>query len=139
MTSWLGVVSRDHVRRGVASGFAQIGHGKKVGLARMQAGDGLIYYSPRVSLDSTAALKAFTAIGIVADDEPWQVDEGDGFTPWRRRVAYDTAAVEVPLERVKANLELTQGPNWGYSLRRGLIEISDADFGCIAAAMGSRP
>ncbi len=136
MTSWLGVVSRDHVRRGVASGFAQIGHGKKVGLARMRAGDGLVYYSPRASLDGTAALKAFTAIGVVADDAPWQADEG-GFTPWRRRVTYDTSAAEVPLERVKADLELTQKPNWGYSLRRGLIEISDADFGCIATAMGS--
>jgi len=37
---WLGVVSRDHVRRGVMLGIAQIGHGKKAGLVRMCPGDG---------------------------------------------------------------------------------------------------
>ncbi len=36
---WLGVVSRAHVRRGIALGIAQIGHGKRGGLARMNGGD----------------------------------------------------------------------------------------------------
>jgi hypothetical protein len=108
---WLGVVSRDHVQRGVALGIAQIGHGAKAGLARMRAGDGLVYYSSRISPESTVALKAFTAIGVVADDELWQL---------------------------QADLDLTQGPNWGYSLRRGLVALSPGDFQCIAEAMGSR-
>ena len=136
MSFWLGVVSRDHVQRGVGQGIAQIGHGAKAGLARMRAGDGLAYYSPRVAPDSTTTLRAFTAIGVVADDEVWQADEG-AFKPWRRRVAYVTAATEVPIGQVRADLELTQRPNWGYSLRRGLVELSHQDFECVAAAMGS--
>ncbi len=138
MSNWLGVASRDHVHRGVALGVAQIGHGAKGGLTRMRAGDGLVYYSPRAAFDGTTALRAFTAIGVVADDELWQADEG-AFRPWRRRVAYDTAATEVPLDQVRADLDLTQGPNWGYSLRRGLVELSRSDFGCLAGAMGSAP
>jgi len=31
MRFWLGVVSRDHVLRGVALGIAQIGHGRRSG------------------------------------------------------------------------------------------------------------
>jgi len=136
VTCWLGVVTRDHVQRAVGLGIAQIGHGKKAGLSRMRAGDGLVYYSPRRSLDSTAALRAFTAIGRVADDEVWQADE-EGFAPWRRRVEYDRNAAEVPVAQLQADLELTQGPNWGYPLRRGLVELSRHDFERIARAMGS--
>jgi len=137
MTAWLGVVTRDHVQRGVARGFAQIGHGKKAGLARMRAGDGLVHYSPRESLDGTVPLRAFTAIGRITDDELWQADEGE-FRPWRRRVHYDVGTIDVPLARLQPELELTQGPNWGYPLRRGLVGLSDRDFGYIARAMGSR-
>jgi hypothetical protein len=136
VTCWLGVVSRDHVQRGVRLGIAQIGHGKNAGLSRMRAGDGLVYYSPREALDDRRPLRAFTAIGRIADDEVWQADE-EGFTPWRRRVEYDAGAAEVPLVQLEADLDLTQGPNWGYPLRRGLVELSPHDFGRIASAMGS--
>lgn len=138
MTWWLGVVTRDHVRRGVALGIAQIGHGKNAGLARMRAGDGLVYYSPRSSLDSTTPLRAFTAVGTVADEEVFQADEGE-FRPWRRRVAYDPSAREVPVDELRHELDLTRGPNWGYALRRGLLELSAADARRIAEAMGQHP
>ena len=127
MTHWLGVVSADHVRRGVELGIAQIGHGSRAGLARMRAGDGLVYYSARPTLGGTASLRAFTAVGRIADDELWQADEGE-FQPWRRRVDYEPDGTPVPLRLVQADLELTRPPNWGYQLRRGLIELSPADF-----------
>jgi hypothetical protein len=136
VTYWLGVVSRDHVRQAVTLGVAQIGHGKKAGLARMRAGDSLVYYSPREVPDGPP-LRSFTAIGRIADGGVWQADEGE-FRPWRRRVEYDTGAAEVPLVQVQADLELTQGPYWGYPLRRGVVELSDHDFMRIARAMGSR-
>ena len=135
MTNWLGVVSREHVRRGIALGIAQIGHGKRGGLARMAAGDRLVYYSPRESLDSDRPLQAFTAIGRIADDEIWQADEGD-FMPWRRRVVYEAGAVDAPIRPLVGVLELTSGPSWGYQLRRGLLTLSEADFRVIAEAMG---
>ena len=136
VTAWLGVLSRDHVRQGVALGIAQIGHGQKAGLARMRAGDALIYYSPRETMGGTASLRAFTAIGRIADDELWPVDAGE-FRPWRRRMHYDRGSVDVPISGLQADLELTQAPNWGYPLRRGLVELSEHDYGRIARAMGS--
>lgn len=135
MAHWLGVVSRDHVTRGVALGIAQIGHGARGGLARMRAGDWLVYYSPRESLGTDRPLQAFTAIGRIADDEIWQADEGD-FRPWRRRVDYEPAALETPVRPLVGALELTRSPSWGYQLRRGLLELSEADFRTIAGAMG---
>jgi EVE domain len=134
---WLGVVSRDHVLRGVEEGIAQIGHGKSAGLGRMSAGDGFVYYSPRDAYPQGAPLKAFTAVGRVADDELWQADEGD-FKPWRRRIAYESAATEVPIADLRDRLDLTAKPNWGYALRRGLIQLSAEDFALIHAAMTAR-
>jgi hypothetical protein len=134
MTHWLGVVSRDHMRRGVALGIAQIGHGKRAGLARMQPGDWLVHYSPRTSLGTGGALQAFTAIGVVADEELWQADEGD-FRPWRRRVTYCDGTVDTPIRPLVDSLELTSTSNWGYQLRRGLLELSEHDFTVIRGAM----
>jgi EVE domain len=136
--NWLGVVSRDHVMRGVERGIVQTNHGTRAGLQRMTAGDGLVYYSPRTSYPKGEPLKAFTALGQIADDEVWQADEGD-FKPWRRRVDYEPDAIEVPIASLSEELELTSKPNWGYQLRRGLVELSDRDFALIRAAMTASP
>jgi hypothetical protein len=132
--NWLGVVTRDHVLRGVEKGIAQIGHGKATGLRQMSAGDGFVYYSPRDAYPKGAPVKAFTAIGRVTDDEVWQADEGE-FKPWRRRIDYEPGAAEVPIADLSDRLDLTAKPNWGYALRRGLVELSPEDFALIHAAM----
>jgi len=134
VTAWLGVVSAEHVRRGVAQGIAQIGHGKRTGLARMRPGDTLIYYSAQERLGGPRDLRQFTALGIVADDEIWQVDEDD-FRPHRRRVDDATDARPVALDRLGDALELTAAPNWGQQLRRGLVVVSDHDAAVIRDAM----
>lgn len=133
-TNWLGVVSAEHVRRGVGLGIAQIGHGRRSGLARLHAGDHLVYYSPRERLGDPVVLQQFTAIGEVADDEIWQADEGD-FRPFRRRVHYETDSHPVALADVADALELTSQPNWGYQLRRGLLVLSARDYQTVHAAM----
>ncbi|WP_431682424.1 EVE domain-containing protein [Kitasatospora sp. KL5] len=133
MRAWLGVVCRDHVARGTELGIAQLNHGRRDSIARLGPGDWLVYYSPRTSLAGGRPLRAFTAIGRVADDEIWQADEG-GFKPWRRRVDYLPAA-DAPLARFDGALDLTSAPNWGYRLRRGLVELTDHDLGLVRAAM----
>ena len=133
MTAWLGVVSADHVARGVGLGIAQIGHGGKAGVARMGAGDLLVYYSPRQTLGG-APLRAFTAVGHVVDEQPWQADEGE-FRPWRRRIDYDPDATTVPLADVQGDLELCRDPHWGYQLRRGLVQLSGHDADVLVEAM----
>ncbi|MGA2006350.1 MAG: EVE domain-containing protein [Solirubrobacteraceae bacterium] len=135
MRYWLGVVSRDHVKRGIELGIAQIGHGGRAGVARMHAGDWLIYYSPRASIASREPLQAFTAIGEIADQDVWQADEGD-FKPWRRRVAYVANAADAPIAPLTKALDLTSTPNWGHQLRRGLLELTEPDFLAIRTAMG---
>ena len=135
MKYWIGVVSKDHVMRGVDLGIAQIGHGKRTGLARMHAGDGFVYYSPKESLGSTTPLQAFTAIGEIADSEIWQADEGN-FQPWRRKVTYFKSQ-DAQIRPLLELLSFAKGKtNWGYSFRYGLIEITEDDFNTIAAAMG---
>jgi len=133
MQAWLGVVSAEHVRRGVSLGIAQIGHGKRAGVARIREGDTLVYYSPVDRLGDSAPLRQFTAIGTVAADVIWQADE-DGFTPFRRRVRYETAH-PVSLNQVKRLLSLTSAPNWGYQLRRGLVALGADDVAVLRAAM----
>jgi hypothetical protein len=133
VNAWLGVASAEHVRRGVNLGIAQIGHGKRAGLARMKAGDTLVYYSPVERLGDGAPLRRFTALGTVADDEIWQADEGD-FKPFRRRVRYEDAT-PVDVESVKSLLRLTASPNWGYQLRRGLVPLEEADVQILRSRM----
>jgi len=134
---WLAIVSRNHVKRGVDLGIAQVGHGNRAGVARMHAGDWLIYYSPRATLTSKDRLQAFTAIGQISDGPVWQADEGD-FKPWRRSVTYVAGAADAPIGPLTQTLDLTSAPNWGYQLRRGLLELTERDFGTIRAAMGVR-
>ena len=130
---WLGVVSAAHVRRGVELGIAQINHGKRAPLARLQPGDTLVYYSPTQQRGDRTPYQCFTAIGTVTDDDIWQADEGD-FTPYRRRIDYLTAT-PVPLADLRPRLHLTQEPNWGYQLRYGLVPLDAHDVQIIREAM----
>jgi hypothetical protein len=132
MIGWLGVVCRDHVRRGIQLGIAQLGHGKRDGLARLATGDWLAYYSPRTSLRDGEPLQAFTAFGVIADDEIWQAHEED-FHPWRRRIDYLPGVTETPIRSL--GLDLTAQSGWGVQLRRGLVQLTDHDVRRIHTAM----
>ena len=147
---WLGVVQRDHVLRGVAGGFAQLNHGARAPLERMHAADGFVYYSPRASWPDGAPVKEFTAIGRVADDEIVQVTQGPemrgpaaDFRPWRRRIDWDHDAVAVPIRPLLSALDFTRDKkDWGFQLRKGVIEIGRHDFELIRRQMrpgASRP
>jgi hypothetical protein len=132
---WIGIASADHVARGQADGFMQVCHGKAAPLSRIKPGDGVIYYSPTRVFGAGDGLQAFTAIGFARDHLPYQVDMGQGFTPFRRDVAWvkSTPALIRPL---LGRLDLTRGVrNWGYGFRFGLLEITVADFATIGAAM----
>ena len=136
---WIVVASKDHVMHGVSLGIAQAGHGRRSGLSRMQAGDGIIYYSPKVSYGGNEPLKAFTALGYIADEEIYQVEESPDFRPFRRRVRYVTTQ-DVPVEPLIADLGFIRNKNaWGYVMRFGLIQIPEADFLLIAGKMGAGP
>ena len=134
---WIIVASKDHVMQGVSRGFAQAGHGKRSGLIRMHAGDGVVYYSPKREYAGREHLKAFTAIGLVEDEEIFQVVESVDFHPFRRRVKY-IAVKDVPALPLVSDLTFIRNKRaWGFVMRFGLLEIPETDFRLIATAMGA--
>lgn len=136
---WLGVVSRNHVERGVAGGFAQVCHGKAAPLRRMAAGDWLVYYSPRTDFDGGEPLQCFTAIGQVVDGRTYQHAMSPDFVPWRRDIAY-RACRPAPIRPLLGRLSFAADPvHWGAALRRGHLAMTADDFRLIAAAMGVDP
>jgi hypothetical protein len=138
--NWLAVASADHVAIGRTAGFMQICHGKVSPLKRVRPGDSIVYYSPNQHYSASHAqrgkdrLQAFTAIGTVKDGAPYRADMGGGFLPFRRDVTWHESE-PVSLALLQDKLALTQEKNWGYRLRQGLLEISDADMTIIAEAM----
>ena len=131
---WLAVVCQAHVERGVTGGFAQLCHGKEAALRRMHPGDWLIYYSPATEMGGGAPLRAFTALGQVADQRIYRHDMGGGFVPYRRDIRYRPVQA-VPVAALAARLHLTRRPSWGMALRRGHLPLDEHDFTLIAGAM----
>lgn len=136
--AFVGVVSQQHVLRGVAGGFAQLCHGKHAPLARMRVGDWLVYYSPRTELGGGAPLQAFTAIGRIVGAAPYAFDMGGGFVPHRRDVAYEAIQAPAPVRAIGARLRFVrEHASWGMLARRGHFEIGLDDLRVIAEALGA--
>lgn len=132
---WIGVASKDHVANGVKLGICQFCHGKSVPAKRLGKGDFVIYYSPKNSMNGSESYQQFTAIGIVQDDIPYQVDMGDGFKPFRRNVQY-LDAQHVPIRPLVNSLPFIKNKSsWGYIFRYGLLEIDQVSFEIIATQM----
>ena len=137
MTTWINTVSRDHVERGVRGRFTQANHGKPNMLRRMARGDWIIFYSPRTVYPDGDPLQAFTAIGQVADDEPYQADMSPDFQPWRRNVDFLECA-ETPIRPLIEKLDFIEDKSrWGYKFRFGVFKIDEHDFEVIRSAMGA--
>jgi len=139
---WMGVVHRDHALRGVSQGIVQTNHGAKFGIARMNPGDGFVFYSPKDVYPDGHSLREFTAIGIVAPGEVWQsasvMGPGSEVRPWRRKVDWDESAKAAPITPLLDVLELTRGiRNWGLQLQKGHLALSAHDFAIIAHEMGA--
>ena len=133
---WIGVVSREHVQRGVEGGFIQLNHGKKAPLQRMRAGDGIVMYSPRTSYPSGESLQRFTAIGVVATGEAHQVEMSEDFKPYRVDVKF-FESTEVAIKPLVERLSFIKSKTrWGGAFRFGYIKVPAADFALIAKEMG---
>lgn len=132
---WIGVVSKDHVDRATAGGFAQVNHGKAGPLERMRAGDGFAFYSPRTSYPDGAPVQAFTAIGRVRTGKVYQAEMEDGFRPFRLDVDF-LAADAAPVKPLLPKLTFIHSKtHWGAAFRFGVVRVPAADFALIAAAM----
>ena len=132
---WILVAARDHVQRGLSGGICQANHGKEAAIRRMKKGDGVLFYSPRVKFGEDEKCQKFTAIGDIPDDLVYQVHLQDGFSPFRRRVAFRPCA-EAPIEPLIPELSFIKNKkSWGYLFRFGMFQIPREDFVKIASAM----
>jgi hypothetical protein len=135
MTNWINTVSRGHVERGVRGRFTQANHGKPHMLKKMARGDWIVFYSPKTDYPEGDPLQAFTAIGQVVDDEPYQAELSPDLGPWRRNVDFLECA-ETPIRPLIEHLEFIEDPaRWGIKFRYGVFKISDHDLEVIRSAM----
>lgn len=137
---WLAVAHRDHVRRAVEHGVAQLNFGRRDGLVGMRESDGVAFYSAR-EVPEGDPVRSFTAVGRVADDDLYRVGAVDSdWRPWRRRVDYRLDVADAPIRPLLHVLEFTRHSNdWGLQLRAGFLELSRHDFEVIEQAMRVEP
>jgi hypothetical protein len=139
--NWIAVASAEHARRGrdactvSGHGFMQVCHGKRAPLARVHAGDRVVYYAPTITMGGKDKLQSFVSIGIVQNGGPYAFDMGAGFVPFRRDVHY-LQAREAPIAPLLDDFEFVEDrQRWGYKFRFGLFKVSDHDMLLIAKAM----
>lgn len=134
----MGVASAGHARAGRDGGFAQLGHGKHMAVGSLRKGDWIVYYAPREGIGEGEPVRAFTTIGQVTSDAPYQVEQAMGFLPFRVDVDYLTAANPAPIKPLLNDLKLTRGRgrNWGIAMRGPKRKLDESDMRRIADAMG---
>lgn len=125
MRYFIGVASKNHIEIGQSGGFCQLCHGKATPLKRMRKNDKIIYYSPKLTMDSKEPYQAFTALGIIADENVYQVEMFEGFFPFRRNVIWNEIVRECPLNIAKIHNEWK---NYAPKLRFGHFEVSATFF-----------
>ena len=85
-------------------------------------------------------VRAFAAIGKIADGDPYQAELAEGRTGWRRDIAYERKAVEAAVYPLLDQLSFIKDrQHWGISFHRSLFSITRDDFALIAKAMGLDP
>jgi hypothetical protein len=135
MRFWIGVASREHVKRGEAEGFCQLCHGKAQPLKRMSVGEWIIYYPPKELFGQNEPCQKFTSIGEVVGSEVYQHAMAPGFTPYRRDVRF-LPCKEVKIRPLIEKLSFIKNKKqWGYAFRFGYLEIPEEDFQLIASCM----
>lgn len=132
---YIGVASKEHVDNGIKLGIAQFCHGKRSPAAKLRYDDFIIYYSPKQIYGGNEACQQFTAIGQVCDHEPYQVDMGQGFKPFRRNILYiPSRCVDIrPL--IETLPFISNKISWGGVFRFGFLEIDQISFDIIRNAM----
>jgi predicted RNA-binding protein len=132
---WIAVVSKDHLALGIAGGFMQVNHGKEAPLKRLQQNDWVAFYSPKITMDGTEKLQAFTAMGQAADEKVYSFEMTETFIPFRRNIKFYDCK-EISILPLIPQLEFIQDKRrWGYPFRYGFFEIQEKDFMLIKSQM----
>ena len=132
---WVIVASKDHVKKGMAEGFAQACHGKSSPLKRMKKGDFVVYYSGKETMGKPDKCQEFTALGKVIDDEVYAVQVSEDFCPSRRNIEFLKSEDTSILPFIQELDFITNKKSWGYPFRFGFFEIQKQDFDLISSKM----
>ncbi|MEG0286308.1 MAG: EVE domain-containing protein [Vagococcus sp.] len=125
---WIGVVSLNHINKGIESSFIQLCHGKESPLKRMSEDDVIIIYSPKIDLYSKDKYQCFSAIGRLVDNKITQVEMASDFHPFRRNVDFIENIKPVSIHGIKDSLEFIEDQRYyGAKFRYGHFEISKED------------
>ena len=135
MKYWIIVTSKDHLQRGLAGGFIQANHGKAAPLKRMNLGDWIIFYSPRLEYEKPAKCQCFAAIGRIADENIYQYNISEGFMPFRRNVNFLPAKDVSIIPLINDLTFIKDKTHWGAPFRFGILQIPEWDFRLIASKM----
>ena len=129
---WVVVASRDHALSGVEQGIVQANHGKPGPLKRMQPGDRILLYAPKLEFGSKESYQRFVALGTVAEGEVYQQDVSSDFKPFRRKVMYQPVT-ETPIQPLIDQVDFIKNKkSWGYPFRFGCFAIDKSDYELIA-------
>src|ERR1700761_246727 len=107
---WVGVASREHVRRAVDDGFCQMNHGSEAPLKRIAKGDGAPYHRHRCRCRALPG-NAVREIPSVPAQGALPASRGCGNWPLLPRLSFSR-----------------NRKNWGAVLRLGCFEIERADY-----------
>ena len=86
-------------------------------------------------MDSPELCQQFTAIGVVQDDEIYQVEMDPNFKPFRRNIKYLEAEPQDIKLLIPSLPFIKNKSSWGYVFRYGFLEIDQVSFEVIAKAM----
>jgi hypothetical protein len=137
MNYWINTVTCDLVKVALKGEFAQAGQGKRVELQKLKQGDLIAFYSPRTESWGGDPLQAFTAIGQIINEEPYQVTISQEVHLWRRKVEFFDCHV-TPIRPLIEDLDFIKDKiHWGGPFHHGLFQIEKEDFERIAQAMGA--
>ncbi len=104
----------------------------------MQPGDRIVYYAPRERMRAGEIVQAFVALGTILPGEPYRIEAGEGFRPFRRHVGYYRAH-EAPIGPLLEKLSFTRDrDHWGVVFRHGTFKIEPGDLHVVARAMNVR-
>src|SRR3954453_24165411 len=123
---WIVVIAQRDIEAAVAGGYVEVNHGKAGPLERMQPGDAVACYSPRVQYPNGDALQAFTALGRVVAARLYQ--RPDLHQPFRRSVEW----LEVQAAPIRPLIEvlafIRNKAYWGAAFRFGHTRVGREDF-----------
>ena len=127
---WIGVAHARQVELIRGKGLVAFSKGQKAPVAKMQVGDGVLYYAPRNDFEGEA-VQAFIALATVTGDSPFETPLMADAKAWVRAADYAETG-EAPIRPMIPDLSFIKKPShWGMAFRRGQFEISAADFAII--------